>query len=916
MKIIKPQRLSLLTRTYEYEGKFYLAANIMAFFSFAQPERFLSEQSMWKFVAEALGKDAVLDMGLPKQRGEFLIHGKCFAPKGQNVTQAAVRAKVAGLEKSLVVTGNRVWKNRGVISVASEPDPFSSMDLNYANAFGGDGFADNPLGKGMPPKDNALPHFLPNIDSPHQPVVFLDDRPHPASFAPMDFTWPQRFSKAGTHDKAWLQTRFPGFAADMDWSIFNTAQPDQILPAYFAGAEAFEVQGMHPEKPTVRGTLPGCAMRCFVTQKSDPSMVLRDVPTRAETLVLFPGAERAVLIFRGVTEISTDDGADIAHILIGSEDIGAAKPIAHYQTVLHQRLDRKNGAIACLIDEPLLHAMPDSTSGGDASDADAMDILVRPKGLLRKNLLRKSEQMLSDAKVSLHKTREELIAACAAAGLPAPDLSAIDKALAQTIPPDPPPPRLEELPALREKLEKMLADGKAEALVKQAEAEATLRQTCTEQKLDYDKLVADARRESAGPPKPIAQKTLDQMRATADQLQAQGHPSAELNAKLSDAKLHDQLSQADVAVMSAYRQFVHVYPPVGSLEGEAAQVIRQNVVAAIQRGEKFTGCDFSGADFSGLKLAGCDFSSALMEGVNFSMADLTGCNFSKAVMVRAIFTNAALSKANFTGANLGFCLLADVDASEANFSGARLAGADLTGVNFRGADLTMADLMGTKLVRADFSGANAAEVKFIEVNLLPNEASAADMEGPQELPMHAIKFVGAKLTKAVFLNCRMDGADFTEACLDKATFLTAVGSQINFSRASLKGFCVVKDSQLQRANFSGADMEKANFRGTDLHLSVFKNANLSHCDLSECVLTSADFKLAAATNIQLVKANLMGADFSGANLQQANLQKANMVGTLFWECNLFMADFLRCKYDGTTVFERANRGKTLLRKSA
>ena len=118
MKIIKPQRLSLLTRTYEYEGKFYLAANIMAFFSFAQPERFLSEQSMWKFVAEALGKDAVLDMGLPKQRGEFLIHGKCFAPKGQNVTQAAVRAKVAGLEKSLVVTGNRVWKNRGVISVA------------------------------------------------------------------------------------------------------------------------------------------------------------------------------------------------------------------------------------------------------------------------------------------------------------------------------------------------------------------------------------------------------------------------------------------------------------------------------------------------------------------------------------------------------------------------------------------------------------------------------------------------------------------------------------------------------------------------------------------------------------------------------------------------------------------------------
>lgn len=916
MRVIKPQRLSLLTRTYEYEGKCYLAANIMAFFSFDQPQRLLSEQSMWKFVAEALGKDALLDMGLPKQRGEFLIHGKCFAPRGRPVTQAKVTAKVGGLEKSLVVTGNRVWRKRGAISVASEPEPFTAMDLNYANAFGGEGFAQNPLGKGMPPKDTALPHFLPNIDSFHQPVVFLDDRPHPASFAPLDFTWPQRFSKAGTHDEAWLQTRFPGFAADMDWSIFNTAQPDQILPAYFAGAEAFEVQGMHPEQPTVRGTLPGCAMRCFVTQKSDPTLVLREVTTRAETLVLFPGAERAVLIYRGVTEISTDDGADIAHILIGSEDIGAAKPIAHYQTVLHQRLERKDGAIACLIDEPLLHAIPDSTSDGDASDADAMDILVRPKGLLRKNLLRKSEQMLADVQVKLRKAREELIASCAAAGLPAPDLTDIDKALAQTIPPDPPAPRLEELPALREKLEKMLAEGKAEALVKQAEAEVTLRQTCVEQKLDYDKLLADARRESAGPPKPIAKKTLDELRTTAAQLQAQGHPSAELDAKLADTKLQEQLSQADVAAMNAYRQFVHVYPPVGALEGEAAQSVRQDVLAAMGRGEKFCGRDFSGADFSGLKLVGCDFSDALMEGVNFSAADLTGSNFSKAVLARAIFTNATLSKTNFTEANLGFCHLRGVNASEANFTGAKLAGADLTGVNFRGTDLTMADLMGAKLVGADFSGANAAEIKFIEVNLLANEASAADMDGSPELPMHAIKFVGTKLNKAVFLNCRLDGADFTGACLDQATFLTAVGNQINFSGASLKCFCVVKDSKLQGANFSGADMEKANFRGSDLNLSVFEKANLTNSDLSECVLTNADFKLADAPNIQLVKANLVGADFSGANLQQANLQKANMVGTLFWRCNLFGADFLRCKYDGTTVFEGANRGKTLLRKSA
>ena len=382
MRIIKPQRLSLLTRTYEYEGKFYLAVNIMTFFRFSQPQRLLSEQSMWKFVAEALGKDAVLDMGMPKQRGEFLVYGKCFAPPGRTITQAAVKVKVAGLEKALMVTGNRLWRNRGLGLSISQAEPFSSIELSYANAFGGEGFANNPVGKGMPLKDSTMPRLLPNIEIPHQLVVFSDDRPQPASFTPLDFTWPQRFSKVGTHDQAWLHSRFPGFAADMDWSIFNAAQQDQILPAYFEGFEAFEVQGMHSDKPVVCGTLPGCAMRCFLTMKNDAHMALYDVSMRAETLVLFPGSERAVLMYRGVSEIKTDDGADIAHIMIGAEDLHAPKPVSHYQAVLHQRLDRKNGAIACLIDEPLLHTMPDSNSGGDGSDVEDMDILVRSKEAL------------------------------------------------------------------------------------------------------------------------------------------------------------------------------------------------------------------------------------------------------------------------------------------------------------------------------------------------------------------------------------------------------------------------------------------------------------------------------------------------------------------------------------------------------
>ncbi|MGB4117613.1 MAG: DUF2169 domain-containing protein [Polaromonas sp.] len=915
MKIIKPQRLSLLTRTYEYEGKFYLAANIMAFISFDQPRRLLSEQSMWKFAATALGKDTILDMGMPKQRGEFVVFGKCHAPAGRTVTAAMVRVKVGALEKSLAVLGERYWESSGFGKQASEPASFSAIDMNYSNAFGGDGFANNPTGKGMPPADNAVPHFLPNIETPDAPVVFIDDRPQPAGLSPLDFTWPQRMSKAGTYDDAWLKTRFPGYAKDMDWSIFNTTQTDQWLPDFFSGDESFEVSGMHPEKPVVRGQLPTCAVRCFVTAVGDTSHTLREVPTRAETLVLFPGSERAIVMFRGVTEISTDDGADIAHILVGAEDMVVRKPLAHYQSVLHTRLDKKNGAIHSLIDEPLLPDMPVSTSKGDALDVDEMDALVRPKMLLRKNLLVNAQKTLDDGKQALTKVRADLIATHMSAGMPPPDLTEIDKALATTIAPDPEPPRLEELPELKAKLEKLLEDAKADAMVKKAEAEALLRKTCVEQKLDFDKIMLDAKTQGSGPPKPMLEKVMSQLRSTAEDLKTQGIVSPELDDQLADKGLPIKLAEGDVALMKAYRDFAHVYPAVGAYSDEDNAKARADVLQGVARGDQFAGRDFSGADFSGLKLASANFAGALLEGVNFSGADLTGADFSTAVLARAIFTEATLTKANFAGANLGFAKLAGVDASAANFASAKLAGADLTRINLRGAELSKCDLMGAKLAGADFSGVNAPEVKFIQVDLMPAPDAKPDMEGLPELPMAGIKFVNAKLNKAMFLNCRMDNADFSNACLDGVVFLTAQGSRVNFSGASLVGFCAVKDCKLQHANFTGSNLQKANFRGSDLHLSVFTKATLTDADLSECLLTSVNAKAATAINLQLVKAKLAGSDFSGANLQQVNLQKADMKGTLFFGTNLYMADFLRASHDDSTVFERANMKKTLLKKA-
>ena len=97
------------------------------------------------------------------------------------------------------------------------------MPITWQNAFGGEGFDNNPLGKGIAPieTEDGKVHPLPNVELPRKLVKSKRDRPGPTSFGPIDLVWPQRYAKSGTHDAKWLQTHFPSFAADMDWSIFN-----------------------------------------------------------------------------------------------------------------------------------------------------------------------------------------------------------------------------------------------------------------------------------------------------------------------------------------------------------------------------------------------------------------------------------------------------------------------------------------------------------------------------------------------------------------------------------------------------------------------------------------------------------------------------------------------------------------------
>lgn len=357
MKIFKEKQHSFFPRPLFIRDKLYLSMAVLVYFDLTDPENLLTEQELWKTVPEAIGPKGVLDQGVPKPRGEYLVSGSCHAPRGESRPASMIRVRVGDQEKMLNVYGDRYWQ-KGVIT---EAEPFTEMPVIWPNAYGGEGFARNPLGKGIhkvPMADGSMGVPLPNFELPDQQIGSPGDAPDPAGFGPLDLMWPQRAEKNGTYDKKWQTERWPYFPDDMDYEFFNQACADQFLPEFFKGGEPVSIENMHPDLPRIESSLPRLRMRTFVTLNPDfkphvfpvgplPSHQLADneefkeVTTRLETVWLFPSLLRGLLMFRGTTEIKDEEYGDALRVFIRHESMDEApKTIEYYRDEQIRLLDR------------------------------------------------------------------------------------------------------------------------------------------------------------------------------------------------------------------------------------------------------------------------------------------------------------------------------------------------------------------------------------------------------------------------------------------------------------------------------------------------------------------------------------------------------------------------------------------------
>ena len=864
VKTIKPQRLGFACRTFETSRKQHFVPTIFVFFDLSNETVLLPEIEMWPMLAEALGAE-VPDEGMPKSNGELLLNANAYVPGGAPASAVVVRAQVGAIDKTLAVSGDRYWER-----TSAPPFPFRMLPLRWEHAFGGEGFAANPVGKGARPiqtTKGAL-HPLPNIEDPRRLVRGPKDTPTPAGFSAIDFTWPQRASKAGTYDAKWLKDCYPGFPPDTDWSMFNAAPDDQRLQGFFAGGEPFTLENLHPEKPTIRGRLPTLRARCFVQQKTPTGDVLHDVPMRLETVRLLPHLERGVLVFRGVVEVQDDEADDVTHVLVACEDQTAPRDERHYRDVLQRRLDSKTGFLHGLADHELLPHRPGVAAmpirADDPKNPVAMD------GLLGKNMRRRASAELDEVRAKLTSMGLD----------PAKHVA--------PLPPEEPAPSMEQLPTIGMKAMSDAEKAQVDAAKMIAESEQQARARCKEAGVDYDQAKADAATEGAGPPKFRAEAELARMQHAADDARRHGAPQPLLEAQLSDPALRAKLLAAESALRDAYRRFAHHAGAAPMMSPERTAEVRAQVFTALNARQSLAGIDLTGANLTNLPFAGADLRGAFFECADLSGVDLTKADLTNAVLTRANLTQARLGGAMLAGANLGHARLAGALLDGADLQGAVLVKSDLTNAGVRGAQLSGVDLAEARVHGADFRGSTARELILLKTDL------------------RGARFAGVDFTKSNFLEVDLTDVDLTDATLTSVVLLTVRADRANFTGARLGNLRAVERTSLAGAKFVNAWLVGANLRATNLAGADLRDADLTEADLSASDLQGADLTGARAHSTRFAKSNLDRAKLVATDLMGAILKKASLLGADLSHANLFRADLARVRLDTATVFRDAN----------
>lgn len=726
-----------------------------------------------------------------KQNAELLLRGSCHAPGGKPVTECPVLFRVGSWSKMLRVIGPRVWTEKLLGASISEPAPFVTMPLSYRNAFGGPGYAKNPVGKGYKTAE------LPTVEQAGDILRARSDRPDPASFGPLSPAWPARAGKLGkAYGGDYRKTRAPYYAEDFDWSYFQAAPADQQLQGYLHGDEELTFQNLHPAVQVYRSRLPGLRIRAFV---NDVDGRFRELSMVLDTLHADLDREQVRLTWRGVTAVREDDLADVKTLLVAQEKLGDERlPEAHYRRLLADferdpvGLEKRfPSGVGELLDRW------DKQRAGEPVPPVAGAASLDP---VSRALADRLGNFDADNQAKLAAAIEE-----GTAGLgPHVDVEAeLQKAMAASAdtPPLARPLEPGALPdlGLRRKMREILAQvAELKKALEGKEVPASAReQMAAMERVPFDPRWQKLDPEYTPPEGPISTDAPGPGRDLSEQdLSGRDLRGLDLTgARLDEAILTGaDLRGARLRGASLRRAILWKADLTGA-DLAGADLRRANAASVRAAGASFQGAMLDRACFELADLSGANLREARGEYVSFAAADLQGAQGQRAALARSSFSGAKIARADLSAASLVSCwfegsrgavILEGADLSRASFSGADLRGAMLVELRaddasflratLDGADLSYATLRRALLddlsaVEASFFGANLRECRlyrarldrasFVRANLFGANLSRASAEGT--------RFNEASLYAAILSGLRRAGADFSGANLKRST---------------------------------------------------------------------------------------------------------------------------------------------------
>jgi uncharacterized protein YjbI with pentapeptide repeats len=933
MKVIKPQLLGFLWRTYRRDGN-CLALTGMVPFPLVSPDTPITEQEMWRTIRTELPENGVWDEGMPKDRGEVLFRARAYAPGGVPITRRRVSVRVGSVAKSLDIHGDRVWERHVGGWKPSEAQPYVEMPIDFSRDFGGPGYPPNPSGKGAGRMSDSDPLLLPNIESPFIPMTSPEETPELLALGALDPTWSLRYSKIGSYQPGEIGGEPPSIPANADWTLYNQALPDQWIPEFWSGGEPFLLEGLNPVSDRQEGRLPKIRLRTFVTRSYEGGESFIEVPMHPETLWFFPHLGIGVVIHRGTLTIATDDAAEISSVLVAGEDPGDNRPESHYLAYQKRRESRNSKDLSRYGDAPLLPVRLESDPKANTADVryHLANLPSNSSERSKRILLEKIDQIQKQGEKSAETLKSPSPVLPVGGGSPDSDKIGTPFAvqnqkleeMRQAVLNRPVKSPLETLEETlsnqpdREVLKSQI-DGKIREAASRIPDDILQKKNLRREDLFARPLLqAPSRKEVLQMCSPGGLKEKSRTmgpdlspKTSAGSLQNSEHPAEGVSARIDTAlsvidHLQGEMEPLETISKKLVRS-IHLFSPPPP-NPERAGENRRKIIEELGSGARnFRERDLRGGDLSRLDLSGCDFSEADLIGCDFSGSLLTGARFSGVWAAHARFAGCTLTRTDFSWANCGGADFSGASGTQAIFvqsilSGTGLDQCDLSECRFDGADFTNVAFNGSKIRKSILSNA-----RFIRIKGLPRAQGHFSGTTPESDRLRFVDadFSGSHFEKTLFMKVDFSRCVFEACVLSKATFLDCSGPETRFDRAILHKTSFPQSTDFSRASFRGADLTGANLRGMVLQESDFCESVLSGADGSGGNWQHAKLSGVKAIQARFHKTDLKHVDGRGTDFRQALFLRADLLFADFRYASLYKAGLTGARFDDSTRWDHA-----------